>query len=511
MNDGGRAVKPEHLRLEPFEGIDPWLEQAERIGELRRITAEVDPYLEMATIVRLAQHEVGGPAFLFENIKGHPGKRALFNPFGTSANRIALALREVPGKSALDLVKLLKEKAKVKLPPKMIAASAAPVNRNIDRGEHVDITQFPAPHFWPLDGGRYIGTCDSIITRDPASGRINLGTYRQMVKSRNEVGYYTSPGKDARLDMEAWWAMGKPAPVAAVYGLDPLQFLISATSYPKTQSEYDFWGGVNGAPIEVFESDVTGLPIPAHAEIVVEGFAHPDDLFQEGPFGEFTGYYGRPGGPAPFIRLAAARYRDNPILTCHLNLMEEWPANSEYMMAVLRSAALWNNLDALGVVGVKGVWCPPEATSMGMNIVSIEQRFAGHAAQVLALAAQCTGAAYFSKYIVVVDDDVDPSDLARVMWAMVTRSRPAQSIDILRETWSTYLDPSLNPPEIRPWGSKCLINACMEFKYLKQFAKRLKLSRPVYEQVARRWTELGFTGPVPDIGSFEEAKVLKGE
>jgi len=504
-------MKQEHLRIEPYEGIGPWLEQAERIGEVRRITAEVDPYLEMATIVRLAQHEVGGPAFLFENIKGHPGKRALFNPFGTSANRIALALREVPGKSALDLVKLLKEKAKVKLPPKVIAASAAPVNRNVDRGDRVDITQFPAPHFWPLDGGRYIGTCDSIITRDPASGRINLGTYRQMVKSRNEVGYYTSPGKDARLDMEAWWAMGKPAPVAAVYGLDPLQFLISATSYPKTQSEYDFWGGVNGAPIEVFESDVTGLPIPAHAEIVVEGFAHPDDLFQEGPFGEFTGYYGRPGGPAPFIRVEAARYRDNPVLTCHLNLMEEWPANSEYMMAVLRSAALWNNLDALGVVGVKGVWCPPEATSMGMNIVSIEQRFAGHAAQVLALAAQCTGAAYFSKYIVVVDEDVDPSDLARVMWAMVTRSRPAQSIDILRETWSTYLDPSLNPPEIRPWGSKCLINACMEFKYIKQFARRLKLSRPVYEQVARRWAELGFTGSVPEIGSFEEAQVLKGE
>jgi UbiD family decarboxylase len=504
------GMKHERMKIEPYDGLGTWLEKAEHIGEIRRIKAEVDPYLEMATIACLAQHEVGGPAILFENIKGHPGQRALFNPFGTSVNRLALALREVPDKSALDLVKILKEKSKTRIPPKVTPAAAAAVNQNIDRGDKVDVTKFPAPHFWPLDGGRYIGTCDSIISRDPESGRVNLGTYRQMVKSKNEVGYYASPGKDTKLDREAWWAMGKPAPVAAVYGLDPLEFMISSTSYPKTQSEYDYWGGVNGAAIEVFESDVTGLLLPANAEIIAEGWSYPDDVFHEGPFGEFTGYYGRPGGPAPYFKVEAVRYKNNPILTCHLNLMEDWPANSEFMMSVLRSAALWNNLDALGVVGLKGVWCPPEATSMGMNVVSIEQKYAGHAAQVMALAAQCTGAAYFSKYIVVVDDDVDPTNLARVVWAMITRSRPAQSIDILRETWSTYLDPSQNPPEIRPWGSKCLINACMEFKYIKQYAKRLKLAKPVYENVAMRWAELGFVGPVPKIHSFETSDKLTG-
>jgi 4-hydroxy-3-polyprenylbenzoate decarboxylase len=200
------------------------------------------------------------------------------------------------------------------------------------------------------------------------------------------------------------------------------------------------------------------------------------------------------------------RFKNDPILTCHLNC--DWPANSEYMMAMLRSAALWNNLDSLGVVGVRGVWSPPEATPLGMSVVSIEQRYAGHAAQVMALAAQCTGAAYFSKYIVVVDHDVDPSNLAQVIWAMATRSRPAQSIDFLRETWNTPLDPSLNPPEIRPWGSKCLINACMEYRYIKQFAKRLLHAQPAYEQVARRWRELGFDTPVPKIDQFETATSL---
>ncbi len=190
---GGSPVKHERMRIEPYEGLGSWLERVEHIGEIRRVKAEVDPYLEMATIACLAQREVGGPALLFENVTGHPGQRTLFNPFGTSVNRLALALREVPDKSALDLVKILKEKSKIRIPPKAVPAAAAPVNQNIDRGDQVDVTKFPAPHFWPLDGGRYIGTCDSIISRDPQSGRVNLGTYRQMVKSKNEVGYYASP------------------------------------------------------------------------------------------------------------------------------------------------------------------------------------------------------------------------------------------------------------------------------------------------------------------------------
>ncbi len=499
-------MKHETMKLAPFEGLAAWLDLAERLGEIKRITAEVDPYLEMSTITSLASREIGGPALLFENIKGHPGQRALFHPIGTSFKRLALAMREVPDKSGLDLVRILRDKSKNRIPPKVVPAAGAVVNQNIERGDAVDITKFPAPHFWPLDGGRYIGTCGSVITQDPESGRINLGTYRQMVKSRNEVGYYISPGKDGRLDRDAWWARGKPAPVAAVYGIEPLQFMISSTTFPKTHSEYEYWGGLNGAPIEVFESDVTGLLLPAHAEIIVEGYSYPDDVFHEGPFGEFTGYYGHPGGPCPYIRVEAVRFKNDPILTCHLNC--DWPANSEYMMAMLRSAALWNNLDSLGVVGVRGVWSPPEATPLGMSVVSIEQRYAGHAAQVMALAAQCTGAAYFSKYIVVVDHDVDPSNLAQVIWAMATRSRPAQSIDFLRETWNTPLDPSLNPPEIRPWGSKCLINACMEYRYIKQFAKRLLHAQPAYEQVARRWRELGFDTPVPKIDQFETATSL---
>ena len=139
-----------------------------------------------------------------------------------------------------------------------------------------------------------------------------------------------------------------------------------------------------------------------------------------------------------------------------------------------------------------------------MTVVSIKQMYAGHAPQVMALAAQCTAGAYFGKYVIVVDDDIDPSNIGQVLWAMATRSRPAQSIDILRETWSTFLDPSLNPPEIRPWGSKALINACMDYKYIKIVLAAHQARQEDLRQVVSRWSELGFAGKPPEITVFED-------
>ncbi|OGA30777.1 MAG: hypothetical protein A3G80_13600 [Betaproteobacteria bacterium RIFCSPLOWO2_12_FULL_62_13b] len=485
-----------------IRSLGDWLQLVDSIGELKRIGAGVDPDLEMGTITYLAGKTPGGPALLFENIKGYPGRRLLFNPFGSSLNRLALAIREQPGTDAITLTRTLSDKMKRRIPPQPVDARDAPVNRNVDTGDKVDITRFPAPKMWPLDAGPYIGTADAVITVDPTNERVNLGTFRQMVEGPKRVGFYASPGKDAVLDRERWWAQGKPAPVAAAYGIEPLLFLVSATSFPKDVSEYEFAGGINGAPIEVFTSEITGLTLPAHAELIIEGFAHPNQTAPEGPFGEFTGYYGRPGGPTPYIDIKAIRYRDDPIITSAL--MADGLSNECGMMwGMAKAAKVWADLGGMGVPGIKGVWSPPEAAGWGMTVVSIEQRYAGHASQVGALAAQCMGGAYFTKYVVVVDDDVDPTNLGEVVWAMVTRSRPAQSIEILRETWSTFLDPSQNPPEIRPWGSKCIINACKEFKYIKSFSRRSLLKKEVYETVCARWKELGFEGEPPKVSAFE--------
>ncbi len=483
-------------------GLEAWLAKVESMGELKRITAEVDPDLEAATLTYLVGLEKS-PALLFENIKGHPGHRALYNMIGCNLSRFCLMIGAEPVEHPLDAVRILQQKLGRKIAPVEVPAERALSSQNVVEGEAIDIRKFPAQRMWPLDGGKYLGTCDAVITRDPESGRVNVGTYRMMIKGPREVGVYTSPGKDAGLDRDKWWAMGKPMPIAAAYGIDPLLFLVAATSLPKTDSEYDYYGGIRGAPIEVFRGDVTGLPLPAHAEIILEGHLYPDETFAEGPFGEFTGYYGRPSGATPFMRVEKLRYRSRPTLTCAL--MADGASNEAGLFwGALRSAGVWSDLQKMGVPGIRGVWSIPEAAGWGITVVSIKQMYAGHAPQVMALAAQCTAGAYFGKFIIVVDDDIDPTNVHQVLWAMATRARPAHSIDILRETWSTYLDPSQNPPEIRPWGSKALINACMEYKYIKSFSKRTKLSKAAYENVVKRWQEYGFAGKAPPISIFEE-------
>jgi 3-polyprenyl-4-hydroxybenzoate decarboxylase len=451
--------------------LDIWLEKAEAMGELKRITAEVSCDLEAAHITYLVGLEKS-PALLFENIKGHPGQKALYNMIGCNLSRFCLMIGEEPVDHPLKAVQLLQTKLGRKIAPVTVPAEVAVCNQNIVEGDKIDIRMFPAQRMWPLDGGMYLGTADAVITQDPESGRINVGTYRMMIKGPREIGVYTSPGKDGGNDRDKWWKMGKPA------------------------------------PIELFNSELTGLPLPAHAEIIIEGHLYPDETFAEGPFGEFTGYYGRPSGATPFMRVERVRYRNNPTLTCAL--MADGPSNEcGLFWAAVRSAGIWADLQKLGVPGIQGVWSIPEAAGWGMTVVSLKQMYAGHAAQVMALAAQCTAGAYFGKYVIVVDDDIDPSNVGQVLWAMATRSRPAQSIDILRETWSTFLDPSLNPPEIRPWGSKALINACMDYKHIKSFSPRTKLDKKTYDQVAARWSELGFAGSAPQISIFEDKTSAK--
>src|SRR2546421_9628388 len=308
---------------------------------------------------------------------------------------------------------------------------------------------------------------------------------------------YLSPGKDARLHIERYWSRNEPCEVVCCWGIDPALFIAASQTFPKTTSELDFVGGILWRPVELVKGEATSLPYPARAEIVVEGVIPPNSQKLEGPFGEFTGYYGRPEDYAFLVHVKAAHYRDNPILT-HA-LMADDPANEcALLYSVARSARVWSDLERLGVPGIKGVYAHPAAAGgFAMTVVSLEQRYAGHASQALALTAQCPGGAYFTKWIIAVDDDVDPSNINQVLWAMSTRCNPAEDIDVLRQTWSTWLDPTQNPPEERPYGSKALINACMEHRYLKQFSRRTNLRRPVYESVPPRWQRPAFTGTPP--------------
>ena len=490
-----------------INGLRGWLSEVEKIGEVKHITEEVDTYLEMGAINYLNGITPGHPTLLFEKFKGFPNTSVsvLFNPIGNSLNRLSLALRLQPGKSPLEIAAYMKDAFSKKIPPIAIDPINAPIFENIIEGDDINLFDFPAPTHWPRDGGPFIGTGDAVVTQDPENGRFNVGTYRQMVSDKNVVTYTCNPGSDTAQDRRKWWAQGKPCPVVAAYGVDPLLFAYASQRFPANQSEFDYVGGIIGEPVQVVPGKYTGLPIPATAEFVIEGFSFPDKTVSEGPFGEYSGYYGRQmDSGAPCIVVKAVYYRNKPILTAAMMADKPGANDQSLFWGLMRGAKIWNDLEVNGIPGVTGVWCPP-AAAMGahMTIVSLKQMHPGHAQQVAAVAAQCSAGACWCKYIIVVDDDINITDMEEVVWAVSTRCDPVGNIDFLRNAWSSQLDPSM-PPEDRPFGSKALIIATKDYRRIQNYSKRTGMTKETYDQIKAKWQRLGFETPIP-IPSFFDA------
>ncbi len=501
---------------EPIQDLRDWLERVDEMGELIRIKEPLDCTEEMSAIGYLVAKQNPSPAILMEKTKGYEnspvGAMHLWNILGPSFKRIALTLEEPPETPTVELIRRVKDKLKKRIPPREVPKNQARFYENSQTGDQIDLEALPIAKHWPLDGGRYAGTADAVITRDPDSGYLNVGTYRMMLQGKNQVGLYLSPGKDARLHITRAWQKGEAIQVAACWGIDPLFMVIGSQTFAKNVSEYEYAGGIKGQPIPVVRGTTTDLLIPANAEFVIEGIIRPNSVKTEGPFGEFPGYYGRPEAGCPLVEVTAVHHRNKPILTNAL--MADYPSNEQSgFFSIVRSARIWDDFDKLGIPGIQGVYCHPAAAGgFGMTVISLEQRYAGHAAQALALAAQVPGGAYYTKWIIAVDEDVDPTDINQVIWAMSSRCNPIEDIDILRNTWSTWLDPTQNPPEKRPYGSKALINACKEHRYLPVFSKRTALRKEIYDQVAGKWNKLGLPGEAPGVRAFEqESKVVYHE
>jgi len=213
----------------------------------------------------------------------------------------------------MEFIKMWKERMKnIELvPPKKV--KDGPVLENIIRGKDIDIYKFPTPKWHELDGGRYIGTGDVMITKDPMK-LVNLGTYRVMIHDKETLAFYISPGKHGKIHSEKYFSRQQNCKVAISFGHDPLLALVGGTEIPYGVCEYDYAGGICGQPLEVIEGEYSGLPIPANAEIVIEGEAVFDEVRAEGPFGEWTGYYASSKRNEPIIKIKSIMHRDNPIL-----------------------------------------------------------------------------------------------------------------------------------------------------------------------------------------------------
>lgn len=464
-----------------YTGLRQWLDRVQEHGELRVLDG-AHWNLEIGAITDMVCHRSGGPAVIFDNIPGYPaGYRVAVNLLGTPA-RLGLTLG-VENQDSLELVQSWRKKMRQLplIPPAEV--TTGPVLENVITGEEVNLLAFPTPLWNDLDGGRYLGTGSVLITRDPDEGWVNLGTYRGMIQGRDKLGFYLDPGKHARVHREKYWAQGKPCPVAVVFGCDPRLFLFASIQMPEGISEYEWAGGLAGNPVPVIRGEFTGLPIPADAEIVIEGEAYPDQEMQEGPFGEWTGYYGSSVRAEPYIVVRRVLFRNNPIIHGHPPMKP--PSALTYWRSIVKSAEIWNSLEEAGVPDVHGVWCHEAGATRFFNVVAIKQRYPGHARQAGLIASQCSEGVRVGRYVVVVDEDINPADLGEVIWAMSTRTDPVDSIDIIRNCMSSPLDPIQPPGKVTT--SRAVIDACRPYLWKHEFPPVIEVNRDRLQQAVAKW------------------------
>ena len=472
--------------------LRPWLDEVRRLGELRDVSG-ADWNLELGTISELNVKKENPPALLFDRIPGYPAGYRVLTCSTSSPARLASILRLGPERSHHGLVQKLRGKpaewqARAKeYPP--VTVAGGPVFENRASGADVDLFAFPAPLWHELDGGRYIGTGCMVVTKDYDSDWINVGTYRVMIHDRNHVGLDMVPGKHGAIQYRKYMDAGKPFPVCIVVGADPLGYLIAGIEVPFGMCEYDYIGAILGEPVAVAKGELTGLPFPAASEIVLEGWAHPGDERIEGPFGEFHGYYPGKAATAPAVRVERVYFRNDPIIVG--SPPAKPPNDYSYSKAVMRSAMLMDALAAAGVPDVKAVWAHEIGGARMFNVVAIKQRYAGHARQAGHILNQCGVGAYMSRYSVVVDDDIDPSNLQEVMWAVATRTDPAIDIDIIQRGMGSKNDPmSIAYPYDAPLASKAIIDACRPYDFLDRFPAVAEASKELQEKVRAKWKDL---------------------
>jgi 4-hydroxy-3-polyprenylbenzoate decarboxylase len=462
-----------------------WLDDVDRLGQLLKVHG-VDWDLELSTLTEIINERAKNrPALLFNKITGFPAGRRVAANLLSSVNRLALTMGMDPDLSPFEFVQRWRRLVKSIKPIEPQTIRDAPLFENTLQGDDIDLLQFPVPRWHELDGGRYIGTDDLVITRDPEEGWVNVGTYRIMIHGRDFMGLHMSPGKHGRVHCDKAHQAGKPLPIAVSFGHHPLNFLVASTDVPNRVNEYAYAGGIIGKPMKVVAGPLTGLPLPADSEIAVEGEVAPNDFLPEGPFGEWTGYYASHQAAVPVIRVKAVYFRRDPIL-CGFPLLK--PSSGDNLhFSLMRSALVWNALDEAGVPDVHAVWAHPSGGRF-MTVVAIRQRYPGHARQAALIASQCRSGAYLGRYVIVVDEDIDITNSEEVIWAISSRSDPSRSIDILRRCWSGPLDPAIPRDEVG-YSSRAIIDATRPYEWRDKFPKVSGASRELKDRVAGKWKD----------------------
>lgn len=477
--------------MKTFTDLREFIDRVREMDDCR-VIEDADWDLEIGQICEWQANVPDSPLLLFDKIKGYPkGYRVASNLFN-KPNRTALALGLSPDSNWLDQIKAWRKKEKGIKPVPPREVKDGPVLQNIDEGEDVNLYKFPAPKWHQLDGGRFIGTGDMVITKDPDEGWVNIGTYRVQIQNKNSGTIFMSPGRHGDMIRNKYWARGQNCPVAVICGQAPHLWAASIFPLPARLSEYEYAGGLGGSPVETIKAPFSGLPVPANAEIVLDGEMLPygTEDYEEGPFGEWPGYYSSADRPEPAFKVRAILHRNEPILQGNPPL--RMPLDYALGRHIRKAAALWDVLDSQ-VTGVKGVGIMENAGIQTGVIISLKQEYSGHAMQAAMTAIGARSAAYLLRYVIVVDDDIDPTDTREVMWALGTRCDPETSIQIVKGLWGSLVDPIL-PPEKRERRqmdhSAAVILACKPYHWMKDFPLSIKTDPELMQKTKKKWAKL---------------------
>jgi 4-hydroxy-3-polyprenylbenzoate decarboxylase len=302
-------------------------------------------------------------------------------------------------------------------------------------------------------------------------------------------------GKHGDVIRRKYWERGKHCPMIVTVGQSPVLGAVAPSTPGPGVGEYDIAGSRLGRAVDVIRGRHTGIPFPADAEIVFEGFMpSPEEVaVPEGPFGEWPGYYASSTRPEPVLQVKAIYHRDDPIIVGAPPMKPTLPAFQQGTSgsSYFRAATLWDELEAAGVPAIKGVWKMAGGGPRFINVIAIEQQHAGHAKMAGLVAAGCGSNAYLGRITIVVDDDIDITNTAEVMWALATRWDPKTQTDIIDGAWTGYIDPTL-PPGAREAGgltnSRIIIYAVRPFHWRDEFPKVNMVDPEYAEQVKRKWT-----------------------
>ncbi|MCX7183895.1 MAG: 4-hydroxy-3-polyprenylbenzoate decarboxylase [Nitrosospira sp.] len=434
-----------------YKDLRDFVAQLESQGELKRITTEIDPRLEMTEICDRVL-KGGGPAILFEHPKGHTIP-VLGNLFGTP-RRVAMGMGQ-ESVAALrgvgELLAALKEpeppkglkdawekfpvlKQVLNMAPKVV--SSAPCQEIVWEGKDVDLGRLPIQTCWPGDAGPLI-TWGLTVTRGPHKTRQNLGIYRQQVIAPNKIIMRWLAHRGGALDFRDFCLAhpGQPYPLAIALGADPATILGAVTPVPDSLSEYQFAGLLRGAKTEIIKCLSHDLQVPASAEIVLEGYIHPDETALEGPFGDHTGYYNEQE-TFPVFTIERITMRRNPIF--HSTYTGKPPDEPAILGVALNEVFV--PLLQKQFPEIADFYLPPEGCSYRMAVVSMKKQYAGHAKRVMFGVWSFLRQFMYTKFIIVTDDDVNIRDWKEVIWAVTTRVDPARDTLIVENTPIDYLD-----------------------------------------------------------------------